>query len=558
MVRTDNYQMNFTVNYDRDFGKHHIGALFSIEKSEAESEYLYGYVSEPYSFTTGQSNSAEGTTNYTTFTRSESGTLSYIGRINYAYSNKYLLEFLLRSDASTKFAPQNYWGTFPSVSAGWVISEEDWMQKAAPWVNFLKVRASFGLTGRDNASPWQWQQIYAQDASGGIVFGTGASTSSSKRITINKNNSAVNTDIHWDKVYKMNLGIDFKTLDNRLGVTFDHYREWNREMLMNIAQTIPGTVGTQSASTNLGELNSWGYEIGLDWNDKIGKNFKYKIGINTGYSDNEVLNMDFEEEYIYRQITRGSRTDVGVWGMQCLGMFRSFQEINEYFEKYNITSYMGLSKDEVRPGMLIYKDVRGTNGLGEPDGIVNKDDDQVCLSTRSSNPYGFTTNLSASYKSFSLTAQLKASWGSYGLMPSMALSPYYSSIDASNMPSFWNVDNMYVYQDITDGSGNVVVAANRDAYYPSLAYTNINAVASSFWRISNTRVTLSRITLAYTVPKAWLSGLGIGIQSARFNVTAQNLLSFYNPYPDNFIDPMCSYGSYPTLRKFTIGVNLSF
>jgi hypothetical protein len=465
---------------------------------------------------------------------------------------------LLRSDASTKFAPQNYWGTFPSVSAGWVISEEDWMQKAAPWVNFLKVRASFGLTGRENASPWQWQQIYAQDASGGIVFGTSASTSSSKRITINKNNSAVNTDIHWDKVYKMNLGIDFKTLDNRLGVTFDHYREWNREMLMNIAQTIPGTVGTQSASTNLGELNSWGYEIGLDWNDKIGKNFKYKIGINTGYSDNEVLNMDFEEEYIYRQITRGSRTDVGVWGMQCLGMFRSFQEINEYFEKYNITSYMGLSKDEVRPGMLIYKDVRGTNGLGEPDGIVNKDDDQVCLSTRSSNPYGFTTNLSASYKSFSLTAQLKASWGSYGLLPSMALSPYYSSIDASNMPSFWNVDNMYVYQDITDGSGNVVVAANRDAYYPSLAYTNINAVASSFWRISNTRVTLSRITLAYTVPKAWLSGLGIGIQSARFNVTAQNLLSFYNPYPDNFIDPMCSYGSYPTLRKFTIGVNLSF
>ncbi|WP_278983174.1 SusC/RagA family TonB-linked outer membrane protein [Segatella bryantii] len=558
MVRTDNYQMNFTVNYDRDFGKHHIGALFSIEKSEAESEYLYGYVSEPYSFTTGQSNSAEGTTNYTTFTRSESGTLSYIGRINYAYSNKYLLEFLLRSDASTKFAPQNYWGTFPSVSAGWVISEEDWMQKAAPWVNFLKVRASFGLTGRDNASPWQWQQIYAQDASGGVVFGTSASTSSGKRITINKNNSAVNTDIHWDKVYKMNLGIDFKTLDNRLGVTFDHYREWNREMLMNIAQTIPGTVGTQSASTNLGELNSWGYEIGLDWNDKIGKNFKYKIGINTGYSDNEVLNMDFEEEYIYRQITRGSRTDVGVWGMQCLGMFRSFQEINEYFEKYNITSYMGLSKDQVRPGMLIYKDVRGTNGLGEPDGIVNKDDDQVCLSTRSSNPYGFTTNLSASYKSFSLSAQLKASWGSYGLLPSMALSPYYSSIDASNMPSFWNVDNMYVYQDITDGSGNVVVAANRDAYYPSLAYTNINAVASSFWRISNTRVTLSRITLAYTVPKAWLSGLGIGIQSARFNVTAQNLLSFYNPYPDNFIDPMCSYGSYPTLRKFTIGVNLSF
>ena len=107
MTRTDNYQMNFTASYNRDFGKHSVGALFSIEKSEAESEYLYAMVSDPYSFTTDQSNSAEANTQVITFTRSESGTLSYIGRINYAYDNKYLAEFLIRSDASTKFAPEN-------------------------------------------------------------------------------------------------------------------------------------------------------------------------------------------------------------------------------------------------------------------------------------------------------------------------------------------------------------------------------------------------------------------------------------------------------------------
>ena len=130
MNRTDNYQMNFTASYNRDFGLHSVGALFSIEKSEAENEYLYAMVSDPYAFTSGQSNTAAGETQTITFTRSESGTLSYIGRLNYAYANKYLVEFLIRSDASTKFAPENYWGVFPSGSLGWVMSEENWFKKA--------------------------------------------------------------------------------------------------------------------------------------------------------------------------------------------------------------------------------------------------------------------------------------------------------------------------------------------------------------------------------------------------------------------------------------------
>ena len=103
--RTDSYQLNFTLNYSRDFNLHHVNALFSIERGESENEYLYGYVSDPYAFTTGQSNSAEGNTKTVTFTRQESASFSYIGRINYAYNSKYLLEFLIRADASTKFHP---------------------------------------------------------------------------------------------------------------------------------------------------------------------------------------------------------------------------------------------------------------------------------------------------------------------------------------------------------------------------------------------------------------------------------------------------------------------
>ena len=560
MTRTDNYQMNFTLQYSRDFGLHHVGGLFSIEKSEAESEYLQGQRESPYEFTTGQYNSATGTMT-TQFTRSESGTLSYIFRANYAYANKYLFEALVRSDASTKFAPKNYWGTFPSFSAGWVISEENWF-KPVKFVDFLKIRASWGLTGRDNTNAWQWMQVYALDANKGSVFGTGTTNSSGNRITINKNNASVNSDVHWDKDYKTNIGFDAKFLNNRLSLTFDWYYEKNREMLMKIAQAVPSTVGTQSAATNLGEMNSWGGEVSITWRDKIGKDFSYKVGLNTGWSDNEVLNMDWANDYLYRQIQQGGRTDVGVWGMECIGMFRSFQDIEEYFTKYNITTYMGMTKDQVRPGMLMYKDVRGayneaTGTYDGPDGIVDANNDQVQLSTRSSNIYGMTMNLSCEWKGISLTAQLGANWGGYVTLPTAALKPT-NGLEYTNMPSFWNVDNMFSYQDVYDGSGNLVVAKNLEGYYPNLAYSSVNAVASSFWRVSNTRVTLNRLTIAYSLPKMkWMKS--VGLKSFRVNVTGQNLINFYNPYPDSFTNAMAgTYGSYPNLRKWTIGFNLSF
>ena len=114
MNKTDNYQMNLTVSYARQFGLHNVNGLFSIEKAESEYEYLTGTVTDPFSFTDGQSNStATGADQTTTFGRTESGMLSYIGRLNYSYADKYLFEFLLRSDASTKFAPSNYWGNVP-------------------------------------------------------------------------------------------------------------------------------------------------------------------------------------------------------------------------------------------------------------------------------------------------------------------------------------------------------------------------------------------------------------------------------------------------------------
>ena len=560
MNRVDNYQLNLQVNYARTFGKHSVGAMFSIEKSEAESEYLEGSVTDPYSFSTGQSNGVtENSKMSTVFTRYESGSLSYLGRVNYAYDDKYLFEALFRTDASTKFSPDNYWGYFPSASLGWVVSKESWFADNVKWVDFLKVRGSFGLTGRDNLTAWQWSRFYGMDKDKGGIFGEALDANAGSHLAMNKNNTAINPDAHWDKSYKMNVGMDLNVLNNRLGFTIEGYKQWDREMLLPYNASLPGTVGNQSAYMNIGEMDSWGIEFSANWKDKIGKDFTYRIGINTGYSDNKVLMMDWETSEIYRQVRYGDRTDQGSWGMQCVGMFRSFQDIEEYFHINGIDTYMGMTKDQVRPGMLMYKDVR-TYANGEysdgPDGIVSDEHDKVRLSNRS-NPYGLTANLSAEWKGLSLTAQISASWGGYSFVPSKAIGITQNELEYTNMPSFWNPDNMFSYQDVYDAAGNLVVAENREAHYPNLAYSKVNSVTSSFWRISGTRVRLNRLTLAYSLPKKWLQP--IGISAVRVNVTGQNICDFYNPYPDNFMDPMSgSYGAYPTLRKFTIGVNVTF
>ena len=568
MSRSDNYQLNFTVSYARQFGLHNVSGLFSIEKSESESEDLLGQGTKPYEFSTGQSNSlntSDGGDTSSTWGRSESGTLSYIGRLNYNYNDRYLLEFLIRSDASQKFHPSNYWGTFPSLSAGWIVSEEKFMRNVK-WLDFLKLRASFGLTGRDNISAWQWMQTYNIAADKGAIFGENGIAGS--HITAN-NGARINRDVHWDKSYKGNLGFDFSVLNNRLGFNIDAYYVWDREMLLGFSGTIPTTVGTSGAPQNYGKMDSWGSEISVTWRDKIGKDFKYKIQLNTGFSDNKVLLMEWPTSNYYKSIYEGSRTDRGSWGMQCIGMFRSFQDIEEYFNQYHITSYLGMTKDQIRPGMLIYKDIRGsliegTHEYAGPDGIIDGLD-EVQLSHRS-NPYHFSLNLSADYKSFSISTQLAASWGGYSFVPGSALAPSdgvsannnlnYKRLEYVNMPSFWNPDDMFIYNDIYDAEGNLLQAANREAYYPNMRYASVNNQTSTFWRISGARVTLNRLTIAYKFPKSICQF--VGVQSARINVTGQNLLSLYNPYPDNFIDPMMSYGVYPALRKFTIGLNLTF
>ena len=558
MSRSDSYQFNFTLQYARTFNKKHdVSALFSIEKTEAETEPLEGTVTDLIAYQDGQSSSSMGDMT-TTFTRSESGMLSYVGRFNYAYASKYLFEFLFRADASTKFAPKNYWGKFPSISAGWVISEEDWFQNSVKWVDFLKIRASWGLMGRDNIRAWLWTQLYNRDAAKGAVFGTnGINSNVGYALVMPK--AGTNSDVHWDKTYKTNVGLDMRFLQSRLSVDFNFYYDLGRELFATRTGTadFPTTVGTQATPENYGEINYWGWELNLGWRDKIGKDFSYWAKLSTGYSDNKILATNFQAIPEYDDMVYGERADRGVWGLKCLGMFRTYQDIEEYFDKYHITEYMGMQKSEVRPGMLIYEDIQGDNngdGTYAPaDGKVNTND-YIRLSERSSNPYGFTLNFGGAWKGLSLQAQLSASWGAKDLIGTdfrQAAGDY----EYENMPTAFR--DMFNYEDIYDAAGNVTVPQNRNASVPNMRYSNANQAPSSYWLVSAKQLTLRNVTLAYQLPKQWLKP--IGVSNVKLNLTVQNAINFFNPYPDkSWASYGGTYSRYPALRKITMGVNVSF
>lgn len=555
----NSYQVNFNLSYARKFGNHDISALFGIERGESWSENLYGKGTHPLAFTDGTSNSLDDDGVITSeWGRSEGGSLAYLTRFNYAYKDKYLFQFLMRSQASTKFSPENYWGSFPGFSAGWVISEEPWFNKEK-LVNFLKFRASFGIMGRDNVQAWRWLQLYSYNNVRGPIFGTATNQESGRYFALPEK-SGTNPDLHWDTNYKTNFGIDMRALDSRLSVELDAYYDMGRDMFdFPSAAILPGTVGIYPAPENYSEMDMWGVELIAGWRQRFSKDMYLSARLGFAYDDNKVKKMfEITNPYFTDKIV-GERSDRGLWGLSCVGMFRSYQEIEEYFEKFHITNYLGLTKSQVQPGMLIYEDIRGAKdedgNYTAPDGVINEKDDAVRISKRSSAPYTMNANINFVWKQFSLQATMQARWGAYDLMPGSLRGESFSDLETTNINAMWK--DMFVYEDYFDAKGNQLVWANRGGQLPNIRYSSINSKASTFWRISGTEVLVRNITLAWTLPKQWVKN--VGISNLRLNVTVQNAFSLFNPIKYNAWDSFAGdYGSYPSVRKVTMGVNVTF
>lgn len=529
----DNYQLNATVNYDRTFGKHQLNVLFGYEQSESNFDGVAGMIDgivvgglDNQNFGTGVQSSNE--------TISEAGRLAYIGRLNYSYSNKYLLELQFRADASINFAPENRWGYFPSASAGWVISEEKFFNNLSRTVNYLKIRGSVGLLGLDATKSYQWLRSYTIQTGKAAVYGGNAD----RGLAVVTNVELANRDVHWDDVDKYNAGLDAKFLNNRLSVSIDGYLDRRSNMLSNLTSAPSILIGTPVPSENFGKANTFGYEVAANWRDNIGKNWGYNIAANFNWNDNKILVTDVAKGNIGTYLDpTGKSSDMGFLGYHSLGILRTQADVDALLSRMPGYTIFGLAP---KPGMLYFEDIRGpqdptTGKYAAPDGKINTED-QDFLKAKQENHYGLGLNWGVSYKTLSLNVISGMSWGGVGSVEGAArkLGNAYS-----NRPAFWS-DHWS--------------PTNTNAAYPTPYYNGSYDVATDFWLRSSFSFRVSTINLSYTLPSQMLKK--IGVNSAKVYVVGINPFNFYNPY-DYKDNANGSYDVFPQLRSFSLGLNVN-
>ncbi|WP_300598229.1 SusC/RagA family TonB-linked outer membrane protein [Niabella sp.] len=559
-----NQQMNFFVNYDRKFGRHSVSAMASVEKGQQDYQKKFMIYDVPiYGAYNGSSPSA-GTLNISNsyVYKTQLGNLGYLGRINYDYDNRYLLQLMFRSDASTKFAPENYWGFFPGVSAGWVVSRENWFANNVNWVNFLKIRGSIAKTGKDNLSAWRWMQTFGYTSDKAFVFGSngGALTNAlSPDATPNRN-------VRWDGDIKKNIGIDLSVLNNRLTLTYDKYWDYNYDLLMSMAGMVgvPVTVGGGFAEQNYGILQAWGSELSATWKDKVG-NLGYSIGVNFGTGDNKIkkwtpVAFDYPANI---KNAEGSSTILPSYGYKVWketsggdGMLRTDADIDAYWQYLTdrataagtTPAYFDIvTKTALKKGMLAYQDLGGvlntaTNTIAGPNGQIKDDGQDKTVLVKKTKLNGFTTNLGFTWKSFMLNAQIATSWGGYTPVD------YLKQPTSSGQMFYARESYLNDMYDSTD---------NPNGKYPNLAYYSYNGYQSDFWQISSFRSFVRSMVIGYTLPANISKKLRMS--SLRVSLAGFNLWDFYNPYPDKYRNMYDSpKTAYPTLRTWSFGINASF
>ncbi|HSC55036.1 MAG TPA: SusC/RagA family TonB-linked outer membrane protein [Phnomibacter sp.] len=558
-----NYQMNFFATYDRSFGDHNVSAMVSAEQTKNASEDRYQIYDNPIPGAYNGTSISAGTLNASnTITyRQESGSQSYLGRVNYDYQGKYMAQFILRSDASTNFAPEHYWGLFPGISAGWVISKENFFSDVK-WIDYLKLRASIAKTGNNSVKSWKWMQLYSAATDKGQGFGT---TNGGNFTTGLTPEVSPNRDITWEQNLQRNIGLDMGFLKNRLTVTVDGYYNSLSDILtvMSGAMNVPISIGGAFAEQNYAALNYWGAEFSANWNDHIGQ-VNYGIGMNFSLSDNKVTKyFDIPFNYpstISRQ--QGYSTIQPVWGLQTWkqtstgdGILRTDADIDNYWNyltglatKAGTTPayFDNTSKSFLKKGMLAYEDVAGdldpTNqAIKGQNGRIKDNEDYVKLAKKNQS-YSINTNLNVSWKSLSLMAQLATSWG--GLTTVDRIKQATSSTAAMWAAPIY-LNDMY---DSTD---------NPNGKYPNIAYFDQAYKTSDFWTISSFRMYVRSMSLSYSLPKEFARKAHM--ENARLIVSGYNLWDFFNPYPNKYRNMYDNPKvGYPTLRTWSLGINVGF
>ena len=519
------------INYEREFGKHSVSALFFFERRKSYDDTMTGYKTGYYAdFPIDLSMGLVNQSPYTTGSHSYTGSAGFAGRISYAYDKKYLLEVTMRADGSYKFAPKNRWGYFPSVAVGWVMSEENFFKRALPKIEYFKLRASYGVLGSDDTSPYLYMQSFFSTAPGFTCVIGGQPQSAYYT------GGYIHDNLTWSRTHTYNFGMELRAFQGKLGIEFDWFYKLTSRILESDSggTYAPSLGGNNPAWLNSGRVDNRGFELTLRHANSFRNGWSYALTGNLSWARNRVLSRRIADNHPSYRAILGEPLG-SIYGFQALGLFQTQEQVDNY--PTAPSGWAGL-------GEIMYKDIDG-------DGKIDRDHDYVKIGRSTTPEMSFSLNMDVAWKNISLSV----------LWQGVALCDY----QLSGLYGNGHTDNtMYTRPFYGDGNAAYYLVENSwrpdhtNAEYPRLhAITNSNnANASTWWIRNGAYLRLKDVRLSYALPKKLLSK--IGIERTSIYVAGTNLLTFS---AFKYIDPEnpgINNGYYPQQRTYSIGLNLTF
>lgn len=539
----------FTLNYDKTIGKHRFNVLGGYSAQQTNSDLIRviarGFTNDNIPEITAKGADPSFFT-LDAAAKTQYSLLSYFGRFSYNYDSKYFLSGTLRTDGSSRFGPSNKWGTFPSVSAGWALSQENWYNDFLGEQSNIKLRASWGLSGNNNIGNYNSAQTLSSPT--GVVFGAGAVASAVYA------NGIKDENIGWESTSQYNFGTDITILKGRLSFNINYYLSQSYNLLFN--QPISSVSGSTSILTNLrdSKVQNKGFDFQVDGTIIRNNDFTFGASGNISFNRNKVLNLGGASTIYVAGAERSYLTHITQEG-QPIGMFYGYQVLGR-LTAANVgkVASSSASSNPAKIGDLYFQDVNG-------DGIINDADKTVIGSPYAKFTYGFA--LTATYKSFNLRASFN---GSYGNKVLDGQDYYLYNFEGSGN-QYVQVADRYVSES-QPGSGLNYRASRGGTQSNSTRLSSFYLQDGSYLRMTNT-------TLSYTIPKTFAQHLKV--QNIRVFTSVDNAFTLtkykgYNPdvdYNTNATNsatgtstanlaPGVDYGNYPLARVFNLGIRVTF
>ncbi|AVR45596.1 hypothetical protein C7S20_10140 [Christiangramia fulva] len=501
------------LNYDHEFGKSNVSALLLYTQTEEKWKFMSAY-RDQFTLAIDELDFGGAANRTNSGYSGRSARRGVVGRLNYTFDDKYIIEGSFRADASEQFAPGKRWGFFPSGSLGYVISKESFL-KDSEVIDFLKLRGSYGVLGNDRIGGARFLYLQSFYQSGNAVFGDG-----NVQPAIVEGNLA-NPNVTWETVKKLNIGLDANFWDKKLSLTFDYFYDKRTDILGRRNLTVPSLLGIGLPVENLSRIDNKGFEAVIGHQNYIGDDFNYSVSANLTYARNKIVFID-EPETSNPRIRQTGRPLYGQYGYIALGLFQTQEEIDNAAEQVG----------NIAPGDIQYADLNN-------DGVID-DLDRTYIGTSNTPEIIFGLNGSFSYKNFQL---------SYLFQGATNVNQYYSA--EAYWPFFLGTSPAFRH------NLDRWTPTNRDASEPRvLIDANSNQAASSFWLKDASYVRLKNMELAYNIPVD--SFQSKFIQGARIYVNGNNI---YTWTKIKGYDPENGDGrgwTYPQMKIWNVGLNLKF